>query len=334
MARRAKKRGVIAVLAAVLLVVMLAMIAFAVDVGFVTVARTELQGAADAASLAGVAKLPLSEGEAETTAKFYVDHNVAANNAPQITTTPGQWDLKSNSFIPGKSPFDSLQVEVVSKNQAMFFGRVMNVNSFNAGAKATAQVRPRDIMLVLDYSGSMNGKQKIDQLKSSVSLFLDVLDDYSTSDRVGFVRYSNAATLEAALTLDLNKVNKEIQSNKATGTTNIGDGFKMGIDELEKKARDNASKLIILMTDGLANQPKNKDPKAYVLEQAQRAKDDGIDVVAISFGSDADTTLMHQVADICNDPFFDVSGSVSDCEKELKEVFLKIAEKFKVKLVQ
>jgi len=34
------------------------------------------------------------------------------------------------------------------------------------------------MMLVLDYSGSMNGKQKIDQLKSSVSLFLDVLDDY------------------------------------------------------------------------------------------------------------------------------------------------------------
>lgn len=334
MARRANRRGIIVVLAAVLLVVMLAMIAFAVDVGFITVARTELQGAADAAALAGVSKLPLGESEANVVASDYVGRNIATNKPPQITTTAGQWDLKSHSFKPGRSPFDALQVQVESKNQALFFGRVMNTNTFNAGAKATAVVRPRDMMLVLDYSGSMNSKQKIDQLKNSVSLFLDVLDDYSTSDRVGFVRYSNDATLEAGLTYDLNKVNKEIQTNKANGTTNIGDGFKLGIDELKKKSRDNASKLIVLMTDGLANQPQGRDPKAYVLEQAHRADDEGIDVLAISFGSDADTALMNQVSDICKDPRFDVRGSMSECERELKEVFLRIAEKFKVKLVQ
>src|SRR5690349_9207620 len=77
MARRANRRGIIVVLAAVLLVVMLAMIAFAVDVGFITVARTELQGAADAAALAGVSKLPLGESEANVVASDYVGRNIA-----------------------------------------------------------------------------------------------------------------------------------------------------------------------------------------------------------------------------------------------------------------
>ena len=335
MARRANRRGVIVVLAAVLLVVMLAMIAFAVDVGFITVARTELQGAADAAALAGVAKLPLGESEASSTASEYVNRNIATNKPPAITTTAGQWSVKTNSFVPGKSPFDALQVQVDSKNQALFFGRVMNTNTFNAAAKATAIVRPRDIMLVLDYSGSMHAKGKINQLKSAVSLFLDVLDDHSTQDRVGFVRYSTDAELESPLTFNLSKVNSEVQSAKAQGWTNIGEGMELGIKEITSRGRDSATKLMVVMTDGLANRPDHRDPRGYSLEQAQIAHDAGIDVISISFGDDADKTLMQRIAEICGDPHFAVDArTVSECEKELREVFLRIAEKFKVKLVQ
>jgi Mg-chelatase subunit ChlD len=165
-------------------------------------------------------------------------------------------------------------------------------------------------------------------------MFLSELQVYSTQDRVGFVRYSTDATKESGLTYDLNKIDNSVQACTATGWTDIGDGMKLGIDELQKNARDNASKMVILMTDGLVNRPLNKDPRSYVIEQANAAQGDGIDIVAISFGADADKSLMQQVADIGKDPFFAVDGSVSDCEVQLKAVFLKIAEKFKVKLVQ
>ena len=49
--RTKKRRGVIAVLTAIMLVVMLAMVAFAVDVGYLVLARSELQRSADAAAL-------------------------------------------------------------------------------------------------------------------------------------------------------------------------------------------------------------------------------------------------------------------------------------------
>ena len=50
--RQPRRRGVIAVLAALLMVVLFAMVAFAVDLGYITLVRTQLQAAADSAALA------------------------------------------------------------------------------------------------------------------------------------------------------------------------------------------------------------------------------------------------------------------------------------------
>ena len=46
------RRGAIAVLAALLCVILLGMIAFAVDIGYLALGRTQLQASADAAALA------------------------------------------------------------------------------------------------------------------------------------------------------------------------------------------------------------------------------------------------------------------------------------------
>jgi uncharacterized membrane protein len=48
------RRGAIVPLAAIFIVAIVGMIAFAVDCGMITLARTQLQSAADAAALAGV----------------------------------------------------------------------------------------------------------------------------------------------------------------------------------------------------------------------------------------------------------------------------------------
>lgn len=331
---RHKRRGTVVILAAILLVVMVSLVAFAVDLGFITLARTELQGAADAAALAGVAKLPLGSGTASIEAETYVNRNIAANTTPVINTTAGQWDTRSNTFRSGRSPFDALQVQINSSNQGLFFGRVLGTNSFSAAATATAVVRPRDIVLVLDFSGSMLDMDKVNQLKSSVALFLDILSENSSQDRVGFVRYSTDGELVKPLTYDLTTLNTEIQDSDAEGWTNIGEGMELGRRELQRNARDNASKLMVLMTDGLANRPDTRDPIQYVLAEADLANTAGLDVYTISFGADADHSLMEQVADRCRDVHFSVTGSMSECEADLRSVFVKIATKWKIKLVQ
>src|SRR5688500_5837104 len=68
MARVESRRGAIVVMAAVLLIILLAMVAFAVDSGYMLTVRTELQRAADAGAIAGAAALiegvPAAEQEA------------------------------------------------------------------------------------------------------------------------------------------------------------------------------------------------------------------------------------------------------------------------------
>src|SRR5437588_6676518 len=54
---RALRRGAVAPLAALLMIVMLAMVAFAVDIGYIVLARSEAQNAADAGAMAGLGKL-------------------------------------------------------------------------------------------------------------------------------------------------------------------------------------------------------------------------------------------------------------------------------------
>ena len=55
--RLKSRRGAVAVLVAVLMVVLLAMVSFCVDIGYMTRVNAELQNAADAAALAGASKL-------------------------------------------------------------------------------------------------------------------------------------------------------------------------------------------------------------------------------------------------------------------------------------
>ncbi|HJN11498.1 MAG TPA: Tad domain-containing protein [Pirellulaceae bacterium] len=55
--RRSRRRGTVAVLATVMLVMVLAMAAFAIDIGYLLLAKSELQRSADAAALAAVWEL-------------------------------------------------------------------------------------------------------------------------------------------------------------------------------------------------------------------------------------------------------------------------------------
>ena len=102
--RRRNRRGAVVVLAGFLMVVMLAMIAFALDIGYIALAKTELQNAADASAVAGVAGLIDSESEAIQQAKIYAQSNRAASR--DVEMLPGQdivlgvWDANSRAFQP------------------------------------------------------------------------------------------------------------------------------------------------------------------------------------------------------------------------------------------
>src|SRR5271167_2746577 len=80
-----RRRGATVPLFAILLVPLLGMLAFSIDIGFITFVRTDLQTAADAAALAGAEKLQ----------ELYVQYTLPTNTSKNAiltaatTNTPG-----------------------------------------------------------------------------------------------------------------------------------------------------------------------------------------------------------------------------------------------------
>ncbi|HZL87728.1 MAG TPA: pilus assembly protein TadG-related protein [Pirellulaceae bacterium] len=129
-----RRPGNIAILSSTLLAIMMGMVAFAVDLGYVAQARTELQRTADAVALAAAAKLP-SLDAART-----VGIATAQSNTSTISPTLsngnfefGHWSRKTSTFTtptPAYRSTNAVRV-TIKRTQAngnplnLFYGRVL-----------------------------------------------------------------------------------------------------------------------------------------------------------------------------------------------------------------
>lgn len=334
----ARRTGAIAVLAAFALVVMIGMMALALDIGFMSSVRTDMQVAADAGALAGAGELFNGQQAATTAAKKYVLSNAkttASVKDADITTdvTVGHWDRGRRSFTKDLIPLNAVKV-VADRTQApLFFGNAFNQQDFNMRASAIATFQPRDIVLVLDYSGSMRSHGKIGALKDAVAAFINVLQQARANDRVGFSVYSTEGHLAKGLTLNLTDLLRDVRRRRADGWTNMGEGMKKGRIELTNNARRGTKKLMVVMTDGMANRPRGRNPFRYVRDEAAAAAAAGIPIVAISFSADSDQNIMREIAKTTQGVHYHVAGTVSQQEEELKRVFREVAAQRPLTLV-
>lgn len=157
--QRPRRRGVVIVLSALLIIVICAMTAMAVDVGFMMLVRTQLQVAADAGALAGGNALHMNRNQVTKIAKEYVKKHDAGGSRIKGTETLvefGIWDTETNTFETVGSVGNAIRVTVTRQQEGLFFARVMGTNSFTAEASAIAMANPKDIAFVIDLSGSMN----------------------------------------------------------------------------------------------------------------------------------------------------------------------------------
>lgn len=172
----ALRKGNIIVLSAFLMVIMMAMLALSVDVGYIYTLQAQLQRSVDSAALAGVGELVEGVDEAKAAATEYLVRNPVGTTTTVITETdlpaaitqfqtshasdyqltPGTWDPNTASFTATNTLPSALTVSMQYANMPFFFAKVLGKDSFTVSAQSTAQFQPRDIMLVLDFSASMN----------------------------------------------------------------------------------------------------------------------------------------------------------------------------------
>jgi uncharacterized protein YegL len=330
------RRGAILVLVALLIPVMAIMAAFAVDVAWMQLVRAELRTATDAASRAGAKELSL---EQDTTRARAAAISAASRN--RVAGTPlalGAEDVVFGSsaqantaarfvFTPGGDPISA--VRVIGRRQqgsaggpvALFLGRLMGVNQFEPVQTATSTILDRDLCLVLDRSGSMQG-QKIRDLKDAVAAFLDELDDTFPDEQVALASYSTTSRLDETLTKNYRVIRNTVDDFEANGLTAIGLALADGIRGVTGVGRRPfAIPTIVLMTDG------NHNTGVEPIVPAREAARQRITVHTVTFGRDADFRRMRDVARATGGEHFH-----ADNGSDLQEVFREIARTLPVLL--
>ena len=151
---RPDRRGGVAIFVALVLVVLLAFVALVVDLGYVSVVHAQLQAGADAAALAGAARLDgTARGlvEAQETALGVGLSNEAngepldlqsnVDNLPDGGIVLGHWDADAEAFTPSMNPaeVDAVQVQVSTNDLAALFAQVaFGRDRLSAAARAIA----------------------------------------------------------------------------------------------------------------------------------------------------------------------------------------------------
>lgn len=152
-----------------------------------------------------------------------------------------------------------------------------------------------DMVIVLDRSGSMNGK-KIDDAKRAA---LSLLSSLSAADRFGLVTYSDGVQRRSGL-VKITSANRErletiIRSIAAGGGTNLGAGLQEGIDVLLSSRINGNTRKVILISDGLANRGIT-DPTSLG-NMAAISMEKAFAVSTVGVGSDFNEHLMTWIAD-------------------------------------
>ena len=242
-----------------------------------------------------------------------------------------------------------MRVTAQATDAPLFFGNIWGNNRVPSQAQAIAAYRPRDIMLVLDVSGSMhesrNGIRKIDELRDAVTFFLGFIRNARGHDRVGFSYYSTEAHMGLGLSYDLDKVQRErMRRLTPNGWTDISDGMRLARHEMNMNRRAQASPLMVVLTDGAANtiQPEDiqdvPEAKRRVREEAELAKRDGLPIFTMaldSLTSEVDVALMQQVADTTGSESFHIIAGEMDItgNRQLREAFRRVALNRPLRLV-
>ena len=237
----------------------------------------------------------------------------------QLTDVDGQPKLEAK--IKNTALTSAEEVEVVAtifdtQGNALTSSRTF-IDNFASRSEATAvftwpepiakTIRscevPTDIMLAIDLSGSMNNDganppQPITSVLSAARSFVDRLRD---TDQVGVVTFATDARIVQSLTSERGAVatgvsKLTIDPKEQTGSTNPGEALLRVLEELSSvRHSDEARKVAILLTDGLATAP-YENPDAFALEQVEKVKAAGITVFTIGLGASVNMDFVTSLA--------------------------------------
>jgi Ca-activated chloride channel family protein len=160
----------------------------------------------------------------------------------------------------------------------------------SAGHVPSANRPPLDLVLLLDTSGSMEGKS-IEALRAAAH---DLVSRMSPRDHLAVVTFDSQARVvipSAELTADARIAALEkIDHLEARGTTDMSDGMALALQQVSAGRAAGSIDRIVMLGDGVPNDPA---PMPSLIDQARAAR---ISVTTLGLGVDIDEGLLGQIA--------------------------------------
>ncbi len=152
---------------------------------------------------------------------------------------------------------------------------------------------PKDIVFVLDKSGSMTGT-KISQLKTS---FKHIIDELEENERFNVITFNDEVTPYSQNMLEVNSHNKEeakeyIDSISAGGSTNLNGATLRGIEMINnlELGYGGRAAIVVLLTDGLPTTGVTNT--ASIRQNMMEANTRGISLFSLGFGDNVDHNFL------------------------------------------
>ena len=318
---------------AVFIPLILAIGAFAINVAWMSLVDSEMQIASDTAARAAGTEFTVTQklDKAQSRAKQAIKQNkvggrvltlvdanivfgesalVTASSTGIATFTPKTVTQSTLGTGPGQIWVNSIQINA-SQNfgfaeMPMPIPLLSSSSGFTPAATATSTQFDRDIVLVLDRSGSMNEYStdvaswgpagpgeayygsRWRELTAAVAVFNDFLALTPQNEKISLATFSTTSSEDVTLTYKTTAIESrltDITNNFLGGSTAIGDGIASGISLITDSSRTRpfAKKTMIVMTDGIQNTGSDPVSQATIAYQNY-----GIVVHAITFSNDAD----------------------------------------------
>ncbi len=358
------------VLVGVVLVLFCFAVIFSVDVAYMQLSKVELRTATDAAARAGAEALSRLQdvGQARAAAKKVALENLVAGSGLILEDSDiefgmstlqndGKWLFQKNGPVINAVRVTGLRTQGSSNGSVrLMVAGWMGWDDFEPTQVAVAATLDRDIVIVMDRSGSMDwdlsgkdwsyppGKSKkkanfepphpdlsrwagaedavtafIEELNITPQTELLGLVTYSSPGKVGNIVNKKSARTDADLTTQYSTVDgamRKIGQNPIGGSTSISGGIDEAIDLLENSAAARPYALKTIVVLTDGVHNYGRPPS----KSAEDAADSKITIHTITFSAGADEKQMEDVAEITGGRHFHAPTS-----KELEAIFREIA---------
>ncbi|XP_066526765.1 inter-alpha-trypsin inhibitor heavy chain H3-like isoform X2 [Hoplias malabaricus] len=162
-------------------------------------------------------------------------------------------------------------------------------------APTDVQRIPKNVVFVIDRSGSMSGR-KIQQTREAL---LKILGDISEEDHFGLVTFDSHIDvwnpeLLPASEGNLQKAKDFVRTIRDRGSTNINDAVLKGVEMINRHQRERSAPILILLTDGAPNEGESDPIK--IQANVKKAIGGKFPLYCLGFGFDVNFEFLQKMA--------------------------------------